>query len=212
MLPVPTPTEWIAAATAAGLVVALGASHLIGTGRRRLTTAPLSRLGGWLLGCLGVVFVLVLGTLVATAVRASMVSAADIEAGRHLPNGPFVAHLFNPDLATTERVGWISAAYLAPLASTFGVLAMALADAHRSVGIRVAALVSTLLVALGAAYLALGTHTPLDTDPGPLAGRVAIAVLGLAVAAAVVVAADLARGDQSRVPGPVSAAPRAGRS
>ena len=38
---------------------------------------------------------------------------------------------------------------------------------------RIAALGSALVVTLGSLYLALGTSTRFDTDPGPLAARVA---------------------------------------
>lgn len=198
MLPTPTTTEWVAAALAAALVVALGALHVVGVGRRPLTRDRLALAGGWLLGCLAATSLLVLAVLVGTAVRASLVSTADIQAQRHLPAGPFVGHLFNRDLSTTERVGWISAAYLLPLAGTFAVLAVAVVDRHRSVGMRIAALATSLVLAVFAACVALGTSTPLDTDPGPLAGRVSTAVLLLSLAAAAVAAADVVRGDPSR--------------
>ena len=198
MLPTPTTTEWAAAAVAAALVVAVGSAHLLGVGRRPLSRDRLAVVGGWLLGCLAACSVLVLAVLVGTAMRASMVTAADIEAQRNLPAGPFVGLLLNRDLSTSERVGWISAAYLLPLASTFGVLAVATVDRHRSVGMRIAALTSSLVVALFAAYVALGTSTPFDTDPGPLAARVATAVLVLSLAAAATVAADVIRGAPRR--------------
>lgn len=198
MLPTPTTTEWAAAAVAAGLVVALGALHLLGVGRRPLTRDRLAVVAGWLLGCLAAASLLVLAVLVGTAVRAAMVSAADIEAQRDLPAGPFVGLLLNRDLSTSERVGWISPAYLLPMAGTFAVLAVATVDRHRSAGMRMAALASSLVLALVAAYVGLGTSTPFDTDPGPLAARTATAVLVLSLAAAAVVTADVLRGAPRR--------------
>lgn len=195
--PFTTTTEWWAAGAAAALIVALGALHLVRLGTRRGTRDRLARVAGWLLACVAVVLVLVVAVLVGASLRASMVSQADIEAGRDLPAGPFVRHLFDPDLSTTERVGPYSAAFLLPLAVAFGVLALATVDRVRSSGIRLAALVTSLVVTLGSLYLALGTSTRFKTDPGPLAARVAAALVVLTVAAATALTTDLARHRQA---------------
>lgn len=196
-IPSTTTTEWWAAGAAALLVVALGGLHLVRLGARRGTRDRLARLAGWLLGCVAAAFVLVVATLLGASLRASMVTQADIDTGRHLPAGPFVRHLLDPDLATTERVGPYSAAFLLPLAVAFGVLALATVDRVRSMGLRIVALLSSLAVALGGLYLALGTSTPFHTDPGPLAGRAATALVVVAVGAALLLAVDLRRGGWS---------------
>jgi hypothetical protein len=201
-IPFTTTTEWWAAGAAAVLVVALGALHLVRLGPGRGTSDRVARLAGWLLACVAATFVLVVATLVGASVRASMVSQADIESGTDLPAGPFVRHLFDPDLATTERVGPYSAAFLLPLAVAFAALALAVTDRVRSAGLRLAALTSSLVVGLGALYLALGTSSRFHTDPGPLAGRVAAGVVVLAVAVSLLLAADLRRGGWSS-PGPI---------
>lgn len=205
-IPFTTTTEWWAAGGAAVLVVALGALHLVRLGARRGTRDRLARLAGWLLACVASTFVLVVATLVGASIRASMVSQADIESGTDLPAGPFVRHLFDPDLATTERVGPYSAAFLLPLAVAFGTLALAVVDRVRSAGLRLAALAASLVVALGALYLALGTSTRFHTDPGPLAGRAATGIAALALTASLLLVADLRRGGWS-VPAPVPVAP-----
>ena len=118
-IPFTTTTEWWAAGAAAALVVLLGALHLVRLGLRHGTGDRLARVAGWLLACVAASFVLVVAVLVGASVRASMVSQADIESGTHLPAGPFVRHLFDPDLATTEKVGPYSAVFLVPLAVAF---------------------------------------------------------------------------------------------
>ena len=201
-IPFTTTTEWWAAGVAAVLVVALGAAHLVRPGLRRGTTDRLPRLAGWLLACLSTSFLLAVAALLGAAVRASMVSQADIDTGQHLPAGPFVRHLLDPDLTTTDRVGPYSAAFLLPLAVAFGVLALAVVDRVRSLGLRIAALVAALAVAVGGLYLALGTSSRFHTDPGPLAGRFATALVVVAVAAALLLAVDLRRGGWS-TPAPI---------
>lgn len=192
-IPFTTTTEWWAAGVAAVLVVALGGLHLVRLGLRRGTTERLPRLAGWLLGSLAATFLLIAATLLGASLRASMVSPADIDSARHLPAGPFVRHLLDPDLATTERVGPYSAAFLLPLAVAFGTLALAVVDRVRSAGLRIAALSSSIVIGLGALYLALGTSTRFHTDPGPLAGRVAIGVAALTGLASLALAGDIIR-------------------
>lgn len=192
-IPFTTTTEWWAAGVAAVLVVALAALHLLRLGARRGTRDRLARLAGWLLASTAATFVLVVATLVGASVRASMVTQADIESGTDLPAGPFVRHLFDPDLATTERVGPYSAAFLLPLAVAFAALALAVTDRVRSAGLRLAALTASLVVGLGALYLALGTSTRFHTDPGPLAARVATGVVVLTGAASLALVAEILR-------------------
>jgi hypothetical protein len=192
-IPTTTTTEWWAAAIAAALIVGIASLHVLRLAPDGGTRDRLARLTGWLLASVGGTFTLVAAALLGASVRASMVSQADIDAQQHLPMGPFVRHLLDPDLPTTERVGPYSAAFLLPLAVAFGVLAVAVVDPVRSAGIRIAALASSLVVALGSLYLALGTSTRFDTDPGPLAARVATSLVVVSGLSALALTLDLVR-------------------
>lgn len=193
MPPGPTTTEWIAAAVAAALVVVVGGRLLVTPALRRGTRHTSARLAGMLLGCTAVALLLVVAVLVGTGLRSSMISTADLEAGTDLPAGAFVRLLFNPSLDVTERTAWYAAGLLVPASLPFGVLAVAVVDRQRSVGLRVVAAVLSFAFGAFAAYVALGDTSPLPTDPGPLAARAATGFVVLAVATLLALAVDHVR-------------------
>ena len=193
-MPDPTGTQWIAAGLAAALVVLIGGSCIVLPAVRRGTRIASSRIAGWLLACIAMALVVVSAVLVGAGIRASMIDEADLAAGENLPSGPFIRHLFDPSLVTTEHVAMWGPLLLLPLAATFIVLALALVDRVRSFGLRAVAAGACGVVAILAGYVALGTTTPFTTDPGPLAGRAATAIAVLALATLLAVAIDLYSG------------------
>lgn len=183
MLPEPSATEWVAAAVASVLVVALGGLHFVRPAASGPGSTAAGKVAAWLLGCLGAAAVLVTVVLVGAGVRAAQISLSDLQNGTGLPTGAFARYLFDPDPDSTERVAQYAPAVLLPLAGTLAVLALAAVDAGRSIGLR--AIAGGLCFLLAVACAVIGTG-----DVGPLAARTALAVGVLSVAAATALAAD----------------------
>jgi hypothetical protein len=191
----PTTTEWWAAAVAAALIVLVGGGLFIRPAAGVPGTTRAGRVAGWLLACLASATVVGTLVLIASGVRASMISLDDLRNGTHLPTGPFARYLFDADPGSTKRVAQYAPAVLIPAAGTLAVLALAAVDVGRSIGLRLIGGCACVAVIVLAWYVGVG-------DVGPLAARASLALALLAAGAVVALAVDHITG-----PGPAPGRP-----
>jgi hypothetical protein len=176
----PSTGEWVAAAVAAGLVVVLGALHLVRPVLARSEATRWGRLGGFLLGVLTAGFVLCVVVLLVGAAQFDEPTSDDRQVV--LPDGEFAGVLLSSDPVTADRLAGYVAAVLLPAAAVLAVLAIAVIDVGRTSALRVVAAVLAGLVLGTATLVAIG-----DGGSAATGTAWAAAVVAAAAAAAFVI-------------------------